>query len=139
MPEPLLTFGLVRLETFDWTAPDNSCQIHLDITSMLAEISAGRLSYRLIKAPLDPDFANDWLLQRIDDLSYMQGLTYARLQVPVLGVDLPDNTVLLVDGAHRYIARLIAHYTTVWHRIVRLPHWLPFATITGTLPGSEGG
>jgi hypothetical protein len=126
-------FNRYRLERFDWQSPDASASMTIKVTEMLADIAAHKLVYEAVTTHVDDKFAHTWLTQRSLNMHHIKRLTPERLAQPVLGITMPDATVLLIDGSHRYAARWIKHMPTVDYHLVRDPLWRPYATIRGDL------
>lgn len=128
----MLTIGVI--EQFDWTSPDERTRISFRVTAMLGDIASGKLRVKRITTYLDVDFADTWVAKRDLNPAHIAALSNARLNVPVLGVWMPDGDVLLVDGSHRYMARRLRGETLIDYYTVALPDWQPYATITGRWP-----
>lgn len=122
---------IIILEQFDWTSTDGKTSITFRITEMLGAIAAGQLKTDLITSPLDANFARQWLIKRDLNEYYCRNMSLRRLDQPVLGVWMPDKTVLLIDGSHRYMARYYSGQTTVDYHLVALADWQSYATISG--------
>lgn len=99
---------LCRVEIFNWLSPDEKTSIRFHITEMLLAISSGKLKHTPVLARLDNNFARDWLTKREPNMDYVRQLSPNRLKEPVLGARLPDadDSVVLIDGTHRYYATL---------------------------------
>ena len=125
---------LLAIEIFDWTSPNGKCQISFATTSMLIAMRTGKLPYEEILSPMDPEFVRDWLSERIDNMDYVRKLSAQRLAEPLVGVWMPAGMVLLIDGAHRYMANWLQDPLRLlsW-RLVSLFDWTKYATIRGRL------
>jgi hypothetical protein len=121
-------------EQFDWLSPEGETSISFRVTAMLADITSGRLPAADVTTELSVEFADTWVSQRELNLEYVRGMSDARRNMPVLGVCMPDETVLLIDGSHRYMARRMHGDTTVDYKLVALGAWEPYATIKGKWP-----
>jgi hypothetical protein len=126
---------LLRVEEFSWTNEEGDLSITFHVTELLFAISQGKVQVEPVRTPLDTTFAERWLSQRSLSYATIATLSRQRMDEPVLGVGMPDGTVLLIDGSHRYMARHLKGLPTVDYNIVWQPStWLPYATITkGTL------
>lgn len=126
---------LKLIQFFDWQSADGKCQITFSVTRMLDDIISGKLATEVLVASLDTDFDSTWIVQR--DLNAKHVMTIMRdeatLNSPVLGVWMPNGSVLLIDGSHRYMARYLLHKPTIDYMLIALNDWKPYATITGDL------
>ena len=121
------------LQTFDWTNEEGTVSISLDITRMLEAIDKGELQVEKLTALLDRSFAEMWISRRDINLSYVFNMSPLYRDKPVLGAWLPDETVLLIDGSHRYTRRYKDNLETVDYNLVSLNDWPKYATIKGEL------
>jgi hypothetical protein len=124
---PIIT--IERIEVFDWTSPDEVTSVHFPITIMLRAIAKGQVPYERITAQLDPEFARIWISRRDINIPYCLALPKKRRDEPVLGCWMADDTVLLVDGSHRYMARYLRKETTIDYIILKEVDWKPFAIL----------
>lgn len=118
-----------KIEIFDWTSEDQSQRLRFYVSEMREAIAQGRLKYETLEAYLDPEWLKTWLLQRDLDIQYCFTLAKLpeRLKKPLLGVRMEDQTILLIDGSHTYMARYLANcQSCLWH-IVDLPLWKAFS------------
>jgi hypothetical protein len=119
------------IEVFDWTSEDGATHIHFRITEALLAIAQGTLHADAVETPTDEAFAREWLVQRGLNYRYCMTMSASRLAEPVLGVWMPDGTVLLIDGSHRYFARVLRKLPLVRYRIVGWGDIAPYMTLTG--------
>ena len=130
---PAGRYELVFLQRFDWDSEDGKCHICFRVSEMLNAIAEGKLRYEEVRSPLDVVFARNWVSKRDIRLNRIMAMTTTELNSPVLGVWMPDGSVLLVDGSHRYMARYRLHRDYIdWH-LIALGDWQAYATITGEL------
>lgn len=127
------TFVFQFLQRFDWQSEDAGVSISFDVTAMLRDITAGRLVAELVTAPLDETFALTWVSKRDLNFSYCNTMSPVRRNIPVLGAWMPDGTVLLIDGSHRYWARYSRGENEIDYLLIREKDWKPYATIKGEL------
>jgi hypothetical protein len=117
-------------EAFTWESEDKSRSIRFDITTMLAAIAHGVLPYGKCETELDREFAREWLPLRDLDMDRLVALqTDPKLHEPCLGVRMIDDTVLLIDGSHRYMARYLLNLPDVLYHIIEYNDWQPYATV----------
>ena len=124
----------VKIELFDWTSPDEQTTIQFRVTEMLFAIGLGKLQAEHVTTVLDRKFCEEWLSKRELDVVYAQSLSPERLQVPVLGAWMPDQTVTLIDGGHRYLSLYLKQHIYIDYLLVALEDWQPYATIKGKWP-----
>jgi hypothetical protein len=126
-------------QRFDWTSEDGEVEITFQVSQMLVEMRANRLPYETLTTQLDREFAKRWLPERDLNFGYIQSLSprgdAKTYNAPVLGVRWIDDSVILIDGSHRYMARFLHSEPTIDYQIVAYKDWQPYATVTrGTLP-----
>lgn len=123
------------LKRFDWTAENGQCHITFAVTEMLSAIADGKLPYDAVTSPIDWEFVQTWIVKRDIFVSKVRAIMRDKvaLDKPVLGAYTPNNTVLLIDGSHRYMARYMLDRSTIDYHIVRQDFWTIFATIQGDL------
>jgi hypothetical protein len=124
---------VVLFETFSWKSPDGKTSGTFDVTRMLRDIEMRQLSFDNIMTQLDKNFAETWVAKRDINMEYCIQMSLKRRNTPVLGVWMPDGSVLLIDGSHRYMSRFLFDEPTVEYNIVRYPLWRPYAKIRGKL------
>jgi hypothetical protein len=124
-------FVLRRLEQFDWASPDGKTQATFNVTEMLSAITDGKLKANRITTRIDTTFVEDWLVKRELNMPLCHRMGVSRQAIPVLGVCMPDDSVLLIDGSHRYMAKYLNGDDTIDYMLVANGDWQRFATITG--------
>jgi hypothetical protein len=132
---PNNTFHVIQ--RFDWISEDKETEIHFMVTDLLDDMNSGAVAFERLQAPIDPDWAAAWLIKRDLYLSRILAIRNipALYQEPLLGVTMPNNTVLLIDGSHRYMARLLEGETMNFWHIVHHEDITDFYTvIKGTFP-----
>lgn len=100
---------------------------------MLSAIANKQLAVQAVITPLDREFANKWLPLRELNMDYVHNMPKSQFDKPVLDVWLPDGTALLIDGSHRYMARVINNKRAIAHHIIAFSDWQSFAQIEGNL------
>ena len=118
------------IQIFDWESEDKKHKITFQVTDMLRAIVSGKLKAELVTSPIDANFAEQWCKLRIDNHYYCKNMAQKKMDEPVLGVWMDDNTVLLIDGSHRYMARYYAGYATVDYMLVAYGDWQGYAKET---------
>ena len=126
-------FVLRRLERFDWASPDGKTQARFNVTEMLNAIAKGKLKANRITARIDTTFVEDWLVKRELNMPLCHRMGISRMTIPVLGVWMPDSTVLLIDGSHRYMAKYLNGDDTIDYMLIANGDWQRFAQIEGEL------
>jgi len=122
-----------KIEVFDWTSEDTRTTIRFSVSEMLTQIARRALPCREITTPIDANWATTWLPKRDPKIEYAMGLSPERAAEPVLGVWMPDETVLLIDGTHRYMNRFMWGHDTIDWLVVTDPDWRAYAIITGPI------
>lgn len=112
-----ITSHIRFIQQFDWTSEDNKHHISFAVTDMLNALKQGTLPFATATVPIDATFAETWCKLRIDNEYYCRNMSQAQMDRPVLGVWMPDETVLLIDGSHRYMARY-------WHSLPTIDYVL---------------
>lgn len=119
----------IKIELFDWTSPDRETSIRFAVTSLSYAMANGQVPFEHVTTALDSEFARIWLPQRELNKDLCANMTKRRRDEPVLGAWMPDGTVLLIDGSHRYMARYLHHEETIDYYLVKYADWKPFATL----------
>lgn len=134
-----------RLEIFSWTSEDLSEAIAFRVTELLHSIAIGETPFDKCEVPLDPAWAQEWLSHRLDasSIPYIQrriSQTPRWLDTPVLfcedwhAAGAEPVTATLIDGSHRYAARMRFGLNNIRAHLVRWPHWRRFAEWTKGVP-----
>ena len=126
-------FRLRRLERFDWTSPDGNARARFRVTEILDAIAKGGLKAQLVTTALDTTFVEDWLVKRELNMPLCHRMGVSHMTIPVLGVWMPDGTVLLIDGSHRYMAKYLNGDDTIDYMLIANGDWQRFAQIEGEL------
>lgn len=130
-------FTLSITEQFDWESNDKQTTMSFPVTHMLQAIKSGKLKAQRTIAAMDLDFAFNVVSKRDIRNSVINNMTNLRYNEPVLGVWMPDQSVILVDGSHRYMARALNHEQEITYDLLLMPDWMPYATIKGRWPPCE--
>lgn len=93
-------------EIFTHIDPDNGRVRHFNASAMGRAIPGYSIIGKVkeITAYLDPEFVQFIKEKRGVEQWKIARLTAIQLQIPVIGVRMPDDSVLLVDGHHRLVA-----------------------------------
>jgi hypothetical protein len=67
-------------------------------------------------------------------MDHVRSMSATRRSMPVLGVWMPDLTVVLIDGGHRYMARVINGEAEITYNLIAEEDWKPYAAISGKWP-----
>ena len=126
-------YQLRRLERFDWTSPDGNASARFRVTEILDAIAKGGLKAQLVTTAIDTTFVEDWLVKRELNMPLCHRMGVSRMTIPVLGVWMPDGTVLLIDGSHRYMAKYLNGDDTIDYMLIANGDWQRFAQIEGEL------
>ena len=103
------------------------------VTEILDAIAKGGLKAQLITTAIDTTFVEDWLIKRELNMLLCHRMGVSRMAIPVLGVWMPDGTVLLIDGSHRYMAKYLNGDDTIDYMLIANGDWQRFAQIEGEL------
>ncbi len=117
------------IEMFQYNGDGPAPPMLFRVSALAHKLIAGEVGFIHVTSPIDKEFATKWITQRDLNMTYVHNMPPLWLDDPVLGVEMPDNTVLLIDGSHRYMARYLAKLPTIDYFIVPRPLWLPYATI----------
>ena len=132
MPAPHL-YLVTTTECFDWVSPEGKTQVHFNVTEILEAIAEGSLKANRITTLIDTTFVEDWLVKRELNMPLCHRMGVSRMTIPVLGVWMPDGTVLLIDGSHRYMAKYLNGDDTIDYMLIANGDWQRFAQIEGEL------
>lgn len=130
MPTPHL-YIVTTIEYFDWTSPDGKTSITFRVTDMLNAISTGTLRAQRVTTRIDTEFVELWLVKRELSDRLIARMTPERRNEPVLGAWMPDGSVLLIDGSHRYMARYLEGLDEIDYNLIAYDDWQGYATIMG--------
>lgn len=130
-PRGRIANPFAKVEIFDWTNEEETLFISFCVTDILNQIRNKTLKHQSITTEIDKNFAPRWLMHRDLNFSYIHSLSNSRLSEPVLGVTMPDSTVLLIDGAHRYMARLMKGETLIDMNLVTFDDIWSYVKIGG--------
>lgn len=122
-----------RTETFDWISEDAQTRVRFPITAMLAAMVDKTLNYETLTTRISATFVLAWLVSRVDTTNF-RPISEPRLGEPVLGAWMPDRSILLIDGSHRYYARYQRGLETIDYNVLLEEDWQRFATIRGKWP-----
>ena len=115
--------GWPRIEIFYWTHRDKSISISFFINEILFDISAKSLPYEEVLVEIEEDFAKNTLMKQDYDLLHCLSLSEERLKEPVIGCYWADNSVILIDGTHRYIRHYMDRRKTIVYRLIKYQDW----------------
>lgn len=129
----------VVYQVFDWVSVDRKTKIHFRVSELLKAIDQKTISFDTVTTPLDLDWATSWLDHSRIETAHIERLkrmanTHSILYDPALSVAMPGGSYLLIDGSHRYAARLTLGMIEINMFLVEEPVWRPFAEITGNWP-----
>lgn len=103
---------------------------HFNATKMRRAVEKGDILLDAMEVAIDPSFAEFILLNRGIEEPKVRRLCEPYLSAPLLHVEFPD-TVLLVDGHHRYV-RLYREGRAYYNAyIVKGGHWQQFLVDIG--------
>lgn len=122
----------VRIQHFTWNDPDSPRQIEFYVTEMIEAMLLGELPYEKCRAALNAEWAAEWLPQRDLNMNYVRSIAEPKLSTPMLGVRLndADDSVLIIDGSHRYMARYLAKKEDYLLMIIPYPAWRRYSKET---------
>ncbi len=123
----------LKIETFDWVSPSGKATASVDVTELVAAICRRKVNITTGHTLIQSSDVKHIEATREPNLDYALSLPAARLTVPVIFVEIPDGTQLLVDGTHRFLALYYQGIEIVPFIIVRYPDWLCYATVQGDL------
>lgn len=115
-------------EVFSWVSMNGTEELHFRTTIMKRFLDANPEFAKGCRftTEMDGDFAEH--VGKFNGLEedHFNTVTPYRLDEPVLGCIMPDGTVLLVDGSHRYYMRYLRGCDTVEYYLFPQELWARF-------------
>lgn len=125
----MITATLRQLQVFEWSSEDGKEKYKFYVTLMLDAMKEGKLPFYEVCSLLDKEWAATWLPHRDLNQRLVASMDHKRLNEPLLGVEMPrDRSVLIIDGSHRYAARLKRGKEDFTIHIVEYPYWKEYAS-----------
>lgn len=92
-------------QIFTHIDPDTSEVRHFNASAMVAAVPEAirQLQCQKLRAAIDPAFVRFVVEHRGVEPHRIASLTMAEALIPLIGVRMPDDSVLLVDGHHRLV------------------------------------
>lgn len=123
---------LICGEQFDYQQTDGSFKLSINITEFKVAIGQGKVKHERILTPVLEDVVQTLIRNQSVEESKLFRLKPEALNTPIIFIKpLPDaESVVLCDGAHRYVLAYLLHQPEIRAHVVEFADWQPYGQLT---------